>query len=71
MKADMSKAQMSPATSDVPSATGSSPSFSDDEMAVFERLRARYQEAQDTWSEHELAHLRFLRWLHQSGRLDA
>lgn len=45
--------------------------FSGDEMAAFERLRTRYQEAQDTWSEHELGHLRFLKWLRQSGQLDS
>lgn len=32
-------------------------------------LRRRYRLGQDLWSDHELAHLRFLRWLHETGRL--
>lgn len=32
-------------------------------------LRRRYQVGQDLWSGHELAALRFLRWLRDAGRL--
>lgn len=34
-------------------------------------LRRRYQLGQDLWSDHELANLRFLRWLHVTGRLNS
>ena len=33
-------------------------------------LRTRYQQDADLLSERERAHVRFLRWLHQTGRLD-
>jgi hypothetical protein len=36
---------------------------------AFLRLRARYQQGADLWDERELAHLRFVRWLVQTGRL--
>ena len=32
-------------------------------------LRARYQQDRDLFSERERAHLRFLRWLYETGRL--
>lgn len=32
-------------------------------------LRARYRESRDIFSPRELAHLHFLRWLVQTGRL--
>lgn len=32
-------------------------------------LRRRYQQARDTFSEHELERLGFLRWLRDAGRL--
>ena len=32
-------------------------------------LRARYQQDRDLLSEHERAHVRFLRWLYETGRL--
>ena len=33
------------------------------------RMRMRYRESGDVFSPSELAHLRFVRWLYQSGRL--
>jgi len=38
---------------------------------AWESLRYRFHEDHDRWSERELAHLRFLRWLAESGRLAA
>ncbi len=32
-------------------------------------LRSRYQQHSDQFSARELDHLRFIRWLHQTGRL--
>jgi hypothetical protein len=37
--------------------------------AALYTLRARYGESRDLFSPREMAHLRFLRWLIQSGRL--
>jgi len=33
-------------------------------------LRTRYQQDPDLLSERERAHVRFLRWLYQTGRLE-
>ena len=40
-----------------------------DRPAALYTLRARYGESRDLFSPREMAHLRFLRWLIQSGRL--
>ena len=40
-----------------------------DQWRDFERLRVRYRWAHDLLSAREWAHLRFLRWLVQTGRL--
>jgi hypothetical protein len=45
------------------------PTYSPEEWSALQRLRARYQQNPDLWTERELAHLRFLRWLVQSGWL--
>ena len=39
------------------------------EQRALRALRARYQQHQDLFSQRELAHLQFLRWLFQTGRL--
>lgn len=39
------------------------------ERLALQRLRVRYQQDHDLFSGREFAHLRFLRWLHRSGRL--
>jgi hypothetical protein len=44
--------------------------FSDQEMLVYETLRARYQEDADRFTNAERARLLFLRWLYQEGRMD-
>lgn len=36
--------------------------------AALVALRARYRESRDLFSPREMAHLRFLRWLVQTGR---
>jgi hypothetical protein len=33
-------------------------------------LRRRYRDGQDLWSDRELAHLRFIRWLRRTGRIE-
>ena len=43
--------------------------FTLEERSALQRLRARYQQSADLLTERELAHLRFLRWLAQTGRL--
>ena len=44
--------------------------FSADEWRVLNALRENYQQERDLFSARELAHLRFLHWLHHSGRLE-
>jgi hypothetical protein len=48
-----------------PSISGFSPA----EWFTLERLRMRYQRDPDVWTERELARLRFMQWLVQTGRL--
>ena len=43
--------------------------FTPEQHAVLRILRARYQQDHDLFSQQELARLRFLRWLYQTGRL--
>jgi hypothetical protein len=43
--------------------------FSADEARVLEALQSRYRNDHDIFSPRELAHLRFLRWSVDSGRL--
>ena len=43
--------------------------FTPAQWQVLHTLRARYQQDRDLLSECERAHLRFLRWLYQTGRL--
>jgi hypothetical protein len=43
--------------------------FSPAEWFALEKLRTRYQQDADVWTERELAQLRFLQWLVQTGRL--
>jgi hypothetical protein len=45
------------------------PTFTPEVWNALLRLRARYQQTADLWSERELAHLQFLRWLAENGRL--
>lgn len=45
------------------------PTYTPEVYGAFLRLRARYQQGADLWDERELAHLRFVRWLVQTGRL--
>jgi hypothetical protein len=39
-----------------------------EDTAALVALRARYRESRDLFSPREMAHLRFLRWLVQTGR---
>ena len=34
------------------------------------RLRIRYEQGCDRFSDHEQSHLRFMRWLYRTGRLE-
>lgn len=43
--------------------------FSDDERRALLALRASYQHDHDLLSAHEQTHLRFVRWLIETGRL--
>jgi hypothetical protein len=43
--------------------------FTTEEWSALQRLRARYQQSADLLTEREVAHLRFLQWLAQTGRL--
>ena len=43
--------------------------FTPEEWSALQRLCTRYQQSADLLTERELAHLRFLRWLAQTGRL--
>ncbi len=45
------------------------PTYSPEVWSTLYQLRARYQESADLWTECELAHLRFVRWLVETGRL--
>lgn len=45
------------------------PAFTDTERRPLEALRERYRQSGDRFDARELAHLRFLRWLCQTGRL--
>lgn len=45
------------------------PTFSPAEQHSLRILRARYQLSRDFFSLRELASLRFVRWLYQTGRL--
>lgn len=42
--------------------------FTADEMARITALRRRYEQDQDLFSDREVAHLRFQRWLVAMGR---
>lgn len=54
-----------------PSAVSALATLTCQEWVALLSLRRRYRLGQDLWSDHELAHLRFLRWLHETGRLDS
>jgi hypothetical protein len=43
--------------------------FTTGERRALRALRERYRQERDLFSHHEMARLRFLRWLYQRGRL--
>ncbi len=43
--------------------------FTEAESQALWKLRARYRQEHGRWSAHELAQLRFLRWLYRTNRL--
>ncbi|HEU5437854.1 MAG TPA: hypothetical protein VFU88_01090 [Ktedonobacterales bacterium] len=45
--------------------------FTCQEWIALLALRRRYRQGQDWWSAHELAHLHFLRWLHETGGIES
>jgi hypothetical protein len=45
--------------------------FTAREWEAFLALRTCYQQSHDLLSERELTHLRFIRWLRQTGRIAA
>jgi hypothetical protein len=44
-------------------------SFNSEQMRTLTELRALYQEHHGLFTQRELAHLRFVRWLYRSGTL--
>ena len=49
--------------------TDVTPPFTGVEQRALRALRACYQQDRDLFGSRELAHLRFLRWLYQTGRV--
>lgn len=45
--------------------------YTPEERRALRQLRHRYRHQEEGWSEVELAHLHFLRWLYRTGRLMA
>jgi hypothetical protein len=45
--------------------------FTDRECLLLTALRGRYAQDRDLFEHHELARLRFIRWLYEAGRLQA
>jgi hypothetical protein len=45
------------------------PGFTPSEWNALLKLRRRYQQDRDLFSARELERLRFMRWLHETGRL--
>jgi hypothetical protein len=43
--------------------------FSPAQLCALQRLRRRYWSGYELFSGQERAHLRFVRWLHRTGRL--
>lgn len=43
--------------------------FTADQWQALAVLRQQYRQHRDCFSSREVAHLRFLRWLYQTGRL--
>jgi hypothetical protein len=54
-----------------PSTPPAAPVFTRAEHATLRALRARYRAGRDLFDAQELARLRFIRWLYQTGRLAA
>lgn len=45
------------------------PTATPEGWSTLQRLRTQYQQNLDLWTERELAHLHFMRWLVETGRL--
>ncbi len=56
---------------DAHASTQTTVTFTPQERLRLLALRARYQQSRDQLDERELARLRFLRWLYETGRLVA
>jgi hypothetical protein len=46
-------------------------SFTPKQKLALRRLRARYEQGNDRFDDRELARMRFLRWLCETGRISA
>jgi len=44
--------------------------FTPNEQRALSALRSQYGQDRDQFSQRERAHLRFVRWLYQTGRLE-
>lgn len=51
--------------------TDTTTAFTTAERRTLRALRSRYQEDNDRFSDREMARLRFIRWLHQTGRVES
>jgi hypothetical protein len=52
-----------------PSLPLAAPAFTVAQNVTLRELRARYRAGRDLFDDHELARLRFIRWLYRTGRL--
>lgn len=57
-------------TTQPPSIQSSLSTLNCQEWVALLMLRRRYHDGQDLLSDRELAHLRFIRWLRKTGRIE-
>lgn len=62
--------QLREKTTQPPTIRSSLSTFDCQEWVALLMLRRRYRDGQDLWSDRELAHLRFIRWLRRTGRIE-
>jgi hypothetical protein len=62
---------MTPLQQEATQAARPAPLFTTQERRALRLLRARYRQDHDLCTQRERAHLRFMRWLCQTGRLES
>jgi hypothetical protein len=60
---------MTPLQQEASQAARPAPIFTTQERRGLRLLRARYRQDHDLFTQRERAHLRFVHWLYQTGRL--